>query len=139
VEITEDLVLNDLGAVTEVLRELRERGMRVAIDDFGTGFSALSYLRDLPIDEIKLDRFFIAPVHRDRRAAAVVRAVIDLAHELQITVVAEGVEEEATAAWLRDKGCDIGQGYFFGRPMEASGVSALVQKSTTLTEPLGRS
>ncbi|MDG4666043.1 bifunctional diguanylate cyclase/phosphodiesterase [Mycobacterium sp. 236(2023)] len=139
VEITEDLVLNDLGAVTEVLRELRERGMRVAIDDFGTGFSALSYLRDLPIDEIKLDRFFIAPVHRDHRAAAVVRAVIDLAHELQITVVAEGVEEEATATWLRDKGCDIGQGYFFGRPMEASGVPALVQKSTTLTEPMGRS
>ncbi|MFB1299251.1 putative bifunctional diguanylate cyclase/phosphodiesterase [Mycobacterium sp. pW049] len=137
VEITEDLVLSDLAAVTEVLRQLRDRGIRVAIDDFGSGYSALSYLRDLPIDEIKLDRFFIAPVHRDGRAAAVVRAVIELAHDLQITVVAEGVEEAATATWLRDRGCDIGQGYYFGRPMDASGVADLVRISADLTEPMG--
>ncbi len=138
VEITEDLVLKDLVAVTEVLHQLRARGIRVAIDDFGSGYSALSYLRDLPIDEIKLDRFFIAPVHRDGRAAAVVRAVIDLAHDLQITVVAEGVEEAATASWLRDKGCDVGQGYFFGRPMEPSDVLDLVRISEGLSEPLGK-
>lgn len=137
VEITEDLVLSDVDAVTEVLRQLRDSGIRVAIDDFGSGYSALSYLRDLPIDEIKLDRFFIAPVHRDGRAAAVVRAVIELAHDLQITVVAEGVEEAATATWLRDRGCDIGQGYYFGRPMDASGVPDLVRTSTNLTEPMG--
>ncbi|OAN41607.1 putative bifunctional diguanylate cyclase/phosphodiesterase [Mycolicibacterium iranicum] len=137
VEITEDLVLNDVGAVTEVLRQLRDRGIQVAIDDFGSGYSALSYLRDLPIDEIKLDRHFIAPVHRDGRAAAVVRAVIELAHDLQITVVAEGVEEAETATWLRDTGCDIGQGYYFGRPMDESELPALVRISRNLTEPMG--
>lgn len=137
VEITEDLVLHDLGAVTEVLHQLRDRGIRVAIDDFGSGYSALSYLRDLPIDEIKLDRFFIAPVHRDGRAAAVVRAVIELAHDLEITVVAEGVEEAATAVWLRDRGCDIGQGYYFGRPTDESEVPDLVRMATNLTEPMG--
>ena len=126
VEITEDLVLSELELVTSVLRRLRKDGMRVAVDDFGSGYSALSYLRDLPIDEIKLDRHFIASVTTDNRAAAVVRAVIDLAHDLQITVVAEGVEDGATADWLRDQSCDVGQGYHFGKPIDAAGVPDLV-------------
>ncbi|MGE0215056.1 putative bifunctional diguanylate cyclase/phosphodiesterase [Mycolicibacterium sp.] len=126
VEITEDVVLNDLTMVTAVLTQLRTQGIRVAIDDFGSGYSALSYLRDLPIDEVKLDRHFIASVTTDDRAAAVVRAVIDLTHDLGMTVVAEGVEEAATAVWLRDHQCDIGQGYYFGRPIEAAAVPALV-------------
>ncbi|MGZ8801074.1 MAG: putative bifunctional diguanylate cyclase/phosphodiesterase [Mycobacterium sp.] len=126
VEITEDLVLSELALVTAVLQRLRDQGIRVAIDDFGSGYSALSYLRDLPIDEIKLDRHFIASVTSDNRAAAVVRAVIELAHDLEITVVAEGVEDGATAAWLRHQGCDIGQGYHFGRPIDAASVPGLV-------------
>lgn len=125
VEITEDLVLNDLDAVTRVLEQLRALGIRVAIDDFGSGYSALSYLRDLVIDEIKLDRSFIASVTGDHRAATVVSAVIDLTHGLGMTVVAEGIEDAATARWLRDSGCDTGQGFFFGRPIEASAVPAL--------------
>ena len=127
VEITEDLVLHDFNVVTGVLGQLRGRGIRVAIDDFGSGFSALSYLRELRIDEIKLDRHFIATVTSDPRAAAVVRAVIDLTHDLGSVVVAEGVEEEATAAWLRDRGCDIAQGYYFGRPVDAADVPDLVR------------
>ena len=126
VEITEDLVLNDIGLVTEVLRRLRSHGIRVAIDDFGSGYSALSYLRDLTIDEIKLDRNFIAPVTSNVRAASVVRAVIELAHDLQITVVAEGIEDAATATWLRDRECDVGQGYYLGKPIDAAGVPDLV-------------
>ncbi|MET0699825.1 MAG: bifunctional diguanylate cyclase/phosphodiesterase [Mycobacterium sp.] len=126
VEITEDLVLDDVTKVTAVLRNLRELGIRVAIDDFGSGYSALSYLRDLPIDEVKLDRQFIASVTEDARAAAVVRAVIDLTHELGIVVVAEGVEDAETAVWLRDHGCDVGQGYHFGMPMAASALTELM-------------
>ncbi|MGB3353766.1 MAG: EAL domain-containing protein [Mycobacterium sp.] len=126
VEITEDLVLTDIGLVTEVLRRLRSQGIRVAIDDFGSGYSALSYLRDLTIDEIKLDRNFIAPVTSNIRAASVVRAVIELAHDLQITVVAEGIEDAATAAWLRDRDCDVGQGYYLGKPIDAAGVPDLI-------------
>jgi EAL domain-containing protein (putative c-di-GMP-specific phosphodiesterase class I) len=127
IEITEDLMLNDVGRVTSVLHRLRERGIRVAIDDFGSGYSALSYLRDLPIDEVKLDRQFITSVTEDARAASVVRAVLDLTRDLRVTVVAEGVEDVETAAWLRDHGCDIGQGYYFGMPVDAAMVPELIK------------
>nr|WP_200845973.1 bifunctional diguanylate cyclase/phosphodiesterase [Mycolicibacterium vanbaalenii] len=126
VEITEDLVLTELNVVTTVLRQLRQEGIRVAIDDFGSGYSALSYLRDLTVDEIKMDRRFIASVTTDSRAAAVVRAVIELAHALDSTVVAEGIEDAVTAAWLREQGCDIGQGFYFGKPIDAAGVPDLI-------------
>ncbi|GAA1432027.1 EAL domain-containing protein [Mycobacterium cookii] len=126
VEITEDVILSDIDRVTAVLHRLREQGIRVAIDDFGSGFSALSYLRDLPIDEVKLDRQFISSITEDTRAAAVVRAVIDLTHELDVTVVAEGIEDAGTADWLREHGCDIGQGYYFGAPVAASMVPELI-------------
>ena len=126
VEITEDLILNDIDRVTAVLHRLREQGIRVAIDDFGSGFSALSYLRDLPIDEVKLDRQFISSITENTRAAAVVRAVIDLTHELGVTVVAEGIEDAGTADWLREHGCDIGQGYYFGAPVAASMIPQLI-------------
>lgn len=130
VEITEDVVLSDMTTVTAVLGRLRARGIRVAIDDFGSGYSSLSYLRDLPIDEVKLDRHFVAPVTTDTRAAAVVRAVIDLTHDLGITVVAEGVEDEQTAEWLRRHACDIGQGYLFGRPVGAADIAAAATSDT---------
>ena len=126
VEITEDLVLNEVSQVTAVLHRLRADGIRVAIDDFGSGYSALSYLRDLPIDEVKFDRHLIAPITSDPRAAAVVRAMIDLVHALGITVVAEGVEDIATADWLRVHGCDIAQGYYFGKPVSAEAISQLM-------------
>jgi diguanylate cyclase len=127
VEITEDIVLIDLAAVTAVLQRLRDRGIRVAIDDFGSGFSALSYLRALPIDEVKLDRHFISSVTTDRRAAAIVRSVMELARDLDLTVVAEGVEDAAQAAWLRAHGCDVGQGYHFAEPMSAADVADFAQ------------
>jgi diguanylate cyclase (GGDEF)-like protein len=126
IEITEDLVLDEVGRVTGVLQQLRDQGIRIAIDDFGSGYSALSYLRDLPIDEVKFDRHFIASVATDARAAAVVSAVIDLNHNLGITVVAEGVEDAETATWLREHDCDIGQGYYFARPAPAAEIPGLV-------------
>ncbi|OYN79499.1 putative bifunctional diguanylate cyclase/phosphodiesterase [Mycolicibacterium sphagni] len=126
IEITEDMVLDEVGRVTGVLQRLRDDGIRISIDDFGSGYSAFSYLRDLPIDEVKLDRHFIASVASEERAAAVVSAVIELNHNLGITVVAEGVEDAETAAWLREHGCDIGQGYFFGRPVSADEIPRLV-------------
>ncbi len=125
IEITEDLVLDELGSVTTVLQDLRDAGVRIAIDDFGSGYSALSYLRDLPIDEVKLDRHFISSVATDARAAAIVSAVIELNHNLRMSVVAEGVEDAETAAWLRDHGCDIGQGYYFSMPVSADEITAL--------------
>ncbi len=117
VEITEELFLDSTERTRAVLEELQCKGIRIAIDDFGSGYSALSYLRDLPIDEVKLDRGFIAPIVADSRAAAVVRALVDLAHVLDLTVVAEGVEDEQTAALVRELGCDIGQGFFYALPL----------------------
>lgn len=126
IEITEDLDLDNLDHARAVLNMLRQNGIRVAIDDFGSGYSVLSYLRDLTIDEVKLDRDFIAPILVDPRAAAVVRAVVNLAHELGLTTVAEGVENAETAARLREYGCDVGQGYFFSAPLSAEGVVDLL-------------
>ncbi len=134
IEITEDLVLSEVDMVTSVLRRLREHGIRVAIDDFGSGYSALSYLRDLSIDEVKLDRHFIASVATDERAAAVVRAVIDLAHDLGISVVAEGIEDSVTASWLQLHGCDVGQGYYFGRPVAADLIPGLFHATAAGTD-----
>lgn len=117
VEITEELFLESTERTRSVLEQLRRNGIRIAIDDFGSGYSALSYLRDLPIDEVKLDRTFIASILVDERAAAVVKAVVDLAHILGLTVVVEGVEDAETGALVRELGCDVGQGYFYSLPL----------------------
>ena len=120
VEITEDLLLDNLVRARTVLTRLRECGIRVAIDDFGRGYSALWYLRELPIDEVKLDKGFIAPILVDRKAAAIVRAVINLAHELDVTTVAEGVEDAETATRLREYGCEVVQGFHYSVPLDGS-------------------
>lgn len=118
-EITEDLVIEDLGRARGVLERLRATGIRVSIDDFGSGFSGLHYLRELPVDEVKLDQRFVMPIADDDRAASIVRAVIGLAHDLGVTCVAEGVETAAIADQLRAYGCDLAQGYLFSRPVGA--------------------
>jgi len=122
VEITEDLLLDNLARTRTVLDRLRESGVRIAIDDFGSGYSALWYLRDLPVDEVKLDRQFIAPVLVDPRAAAIVRAVIDLAHVLGVTTVAEGIEDALTAIRLLEYGCEVAQGYYYSPPVAAQAM-----------------
>lgn len=122
VEITEDFLLGNTQRARAVLDMLRGSGIRIAIDDFGSGYSALSYLRELPIDELKLDRQFIAPILTDDHAEAIVCTIIDLAHRLEMTCVAEGVEDAATAQRLAARGCDVLQGYFCSRPVTADRV-----------------
>ncbi len=129
VEITEDLFLDDMDRTRSVLEQLRHSGIRIAIDDFGSGYSALSYLRDLPIDEVKLDSSFIAPILVDERAAAVVRSVVDLCHTLNLSTVVEGVEDAETAARLREYGCDVGQGFYFSPPVTSAELLELVRRS----------
>ena len=132
VEITEHRLLENVESTQEVLKQLRHNGIRIAIDDFGTGYSTLSYLRDLPIDEVKLDRSFITPILVDERTGAVVRAVVDLAHVLGLTTVAEGVEDAATAARLQEYGCDAGQGHFFSRPVTSHECLGLLMQSAAI-------
>ena len=122
IEITEDFLLDNIERTRSVLERLRQRGIRIAIDDFGSGYSALWYLRELAIDEVKLDRHFIAPIRVDARAAAVVRGVVDLAHVLGVTTVAEGVENVETAERLREFGCEVAQGYYYSPPVSAAAM-----------------
>jgi len=135
-EITEELVIQDLPRARQVLERLRELGIRLSVDDFGSGFGGLHYLRELPVDEVKLDRQFVMPILEDRRTAAIVRAVIDLAHDLGVTCVAEGVENAAVASRLQEYGCDLAQGYHFSPPIAAS---QLLDTMTNLDPQTARS
>jgi EAL domain-containing protein (putative c-di-GMP-specific phosphodiesterase class I) len=128
VEITEDMFLDNVDRTCTVLQDLRRKGIRIAIDDFGSGYSALSYLRDLPIDEVKLDRSFIEPILVDERADAVVRSVVKLCHVLGLTTVVEGVEDAETAARVREYGCDVGQGYYFSPPVSSGEILELLRR-----------
>jgi len=119
-EITESVLMGEPDRVVGVLRRLHALGVRVAIDDFGAGYSSLAYIHRLPVDRIKIDRSFVGAMARDERTAAIVQATIDLAHRLDLEVVAEGVEDGKTLAELRRLGCDIVQGYFVARPMPAA-------------------
>jgi diguanylate cyclase (GGDEF)-like protein len=118
-EITESVIMSDPQRVREVVERLKSTGVRLAIDDFGTGYSSLSYLKSLPIDVIKIDRSFVMGMGANQSDAAIVRSTIDLAHNLELEVVAEGVEDEATLEELARCGCDFAQGYFIGRPCDA--------------------
>jgi diguanylate cyclase (GGDEF)-like protein len=128
-EITESMPLEDMSAVLDMLGRLRESGVRVAIDDFGTGYSSLHYLSKLPFDVLKVDRVFIRDLTADAGAAAVTRSVIAMAHSLGKQVVAEGVETSVDLAFLKREQCDIGQGYFFSRPLPAEQFVAWVENA----------
>lgn len=122
VEITEDLLLASVTRARTVLDRLRQSGIRVAIDDFGSGYSTMTYLHELPIDELKLDRHFVAPILHDERAAAIVRSVIELAGAFGLSSVAEGVETKLVADRVREFGCDVAQGHYFSPPVPAQAV-----------------
>ncbi len=110
-EITESSLMVDPPRTLAVLNRLREMGIRVAIDDFGTGHSSLAYLKQLPVDEIKIDRSFIQDVATDETDRVIVRCTVDLAHSLGLRVVAEGVEDAETYALVAELGCDEAQGF----------------------------
>ncbi|MCK1390623.1 EAL domain-containing protein [Bradyrhizobium sp. 1] len=116
VEITEGVLIGDFTRALNLLRRLKALGIRIAMDDFGTGYSSLSYLQSFPFDKIKIDRSFISNLEATPQAAEIVRAVLSLAHALNIPVVAEGVETEAQRAFLEREACEEMQGYLIGRP-----------------------
>jgi len=122
-EITETAMLKDLSMASKVFDQLRDLGLRVAIDDFGTGYSSISYLRQLPVDTLKIDRSFVIPLGEDGRADGVVQAMITMARTLGLDVTCEGIETAEQLAVLRTMGCDSGQGFLFARPLSASGVA----------------
>ena len=118
----------DRDRARAILTRLRQGGVQISIDDYGTGYSSLSYLRELPIDEFKLDRSFILPMAQDDRAAALVASTIALAHSLGLRMVAEGVETQVVYAELARLGCDQAQGFFMSRPLPAAQLDYWLRK-----------
>jgi diguanylate cyclase len=123
-EITESELMDDPLYAMEVLGKLKALGLSTSIDDFGTGYSSLAYLKNLPIDELKIDRSFVGSMVTDESDLTIVRSTIDLSHNLGLDVVAEGVEDGATLARLAELGCDRAQGYYLSRPVPADQLTA---------------
>jgi diguanylate cyclase (GGDEF)-like protein/PAS domain S-box-containing protein len=127
VELTESVAMQDSEQHVTKLHALRDLGVRVSVDDFGTGYSSLAYLRNLPIDYLKIDRTFVRDMNVDRNDAAIVRAIISMAQSLHLGTVAEGIETREHASQLLALGCTTGQGYFFSKPMPAHETNELLR------------
>jgi diguanylate cyclase (GGDEF)-like protein len=137
-ELTEGDLIRFPGPVVERLRALRALGARISIDDFGTGYSSLAQLQAFPVDEIKIDRRFVAQMERDDRDAAFVGAILALGKSLSVEVVAEGIEGSGQQQLLADQGCHLGQGYLFGFPLPAEAMGPLLSASLVPSlEPVG--
>ncbi|WP_298282689.1 EAL domain-containing protein [Novosphingobium sp.] len=124
-EVTESAAMHDPDVAAAALRSFRDMGIAISMDDYGTGQSTLSYLKQLPLSELKIDRSFVQFAHQNRGDGALVRSTIDLAHELGLKVVAEGVEDTECLAFLTSVGCDMAQGYLISKPVPAADISAM--------------
>jgi diguanylate cyclase len=125
-EITESVLMQDTRATISRLQELKALGIRLAIDDFGTGYSSLGYLQQFPIDVLKIDKLFVDGIARGADSSALVRAIIELGRTLALQTVSEGVEDRDQVTRLQELGCDLGQGYFFARPLDSAALEALL-------------
>jgi EAL domain-containing protein (putative c-di-GMP-specific phosphodiesterase class I) len=130
-------MLGDLDLAKSIVTSLKNQGIRLALDDFGTGFSSLSNLRSLPFDLIKIDRSFVTNIHENGQNAAIVRAVATLADAIDVPILVEGIENEPAHAVVLGLGCSSGQGWYFGKPMEADQAAQLVarRERVSVAEP----
>lgn len=126
-ELTESMLLEQGVTVADNLNALQDQGVKLSVDDFGTGYSSLAYLKHFPIHSLKIDRTFISELDEQSRDSAIVRAIVAMAHSLQLQVVAEGVEQESQLAFLRTQGCDEVQGYLISKPIPAEALTRLLQ------------
>jgi EAL domain-containing protein (putative c-di-GMP-specific phosphodiesterase class I) len=125
VEITESVVVHDLGAARTMLQALREQGLRLYVDDFGTGYSSLNVLRQLPVDALKIDKSFISDMESNAKARELVRTIIIMGHNLGMDVIAEGIETASQHRQLLDLGCELGQGHLFSKSLPGLDVPPL--------------
>jgi EAL domain-containing protein (putative c-di-GMP-specific phosphodiesterase class I) len=128
-ELTESILVEDIDHLLAQLDVLKRLGVKLAIDDFGTGYSSLAYLKKFNIDRLKIDQSFVRDINTDPNDAAIVRAIVQMAHTLNLDVIAEGVENEAMLKHVRESGCDEVQGYFFSKPLSANDFAAFMQRT----------
>lgn len=138
-EITESSTMHDVDYTTATLNRLKEMGIKIAMDDFGTGYSSLSYLKRFPLDMLKIDRTFVKGIPNDREDAVIISAIVALAHNLELMVIAEGVETEDQLMFLRSLKCDEMQGFYLGRPVPAKEVIKFLEKRKGIADYLGLS
>ncbi|MFC6672987.1 putative bifunctional diguanylate cyclase/phosphodiesterase [Marinobacterium aestuariivivens] len=135
IEITETALMQDPETSRQLLKKLKDCGISISLDDFGTGYSSLSYLKRFPIDVLKIDRTFVTDLPGDAESVAIVRAVLALAKQLELSVVAEGVETREQLDFLEDEGCDLVQGYYFYRPAPEDEITALLAADSPFPSP----
>ena len=126
-EITESVLIDDFEAVIEKLKVLRDCGIRISLDDFGTGFSSLSYLKQLPISTLKIDKSFVDTVMQDSATRVITESLINMVKALGLESIAEGVEEEQQYKYLHAIGCDMIQGYLLGKPMPSEDLEVIIK------------
>ena len=132
-EVTESGAMEDPSLTMDILTRLRLKNIRLSLDDFGTGFSSLVQLYRMPFNEIKVYKSFVMKVSKDKEAAAIARLTVDLGHSLGLEVVAEGIEDQYTYDWLKELGCEIGQGYFISRPVDVDQFSKWMDDHSKFT------
>lgn len=128
-EITENMVMQDVEAGIRTLKRLKEKGIHISIDDFGTGYSTLSYLKDFPVDTLKIDRSFIKDIDKDKSSSALTKTIITLAHELNLNVIAEGVETYKQLSLVKKQSCDAVQGFYYSKPLSSKEISQYFQQA----------
>ncbi len=133
IELTETTIMDDAEDAINTLTKIKSMGVRLSIDDFGTGYSSLSYLKRLPIDTLKIDRFFVCDVASNPSDAKIIKAIITMAHGLGFEVVAEGVEKQDQLNFLQEFGCDAVQGYFFSPPVPCEEFAKIIQSKYCLS------
>jgi EAL domain-containing protein (putative c-di-GMP-specific phosphodiesterase class I) len=131
-EITESILLENVEGVLQSLQRLKQIGVKLSIDDFGTGYSSLAYLKRFRIDKLKIDQSFVRDLTSDPNDEAIIQAIIQMGHSLNLQIIAEGVEDEATLAALRALECDEVQGYIYSRPLAAEAFRAYVDRHATV-------
>ena len=132
-EITESLIITNPSVAVEILSKLKEKGVRIAIDDFGTGYSSLSFLHYFPFDILKIDRSFVSNMAEHSKSLKIVKGISDLAHTLDMKIVAEGVETAEDLQTITSLGCNYYQGYYCTPPLSGEEMAALLRNRTRLT------
>jgi EAL domain-containing protein (putative c-di-GMP-specific phosphodiesterase class I) len=135
-ELTEPIFVDDFADTCELLATIRARGICISLDDFGTGFSSLGYLRQLPLDDLKLDQSFVRHLPADQKSVKIARGILNLGRDLGFDVIAEGVENRSQLESLKDMGCTRFQGFLFHRPMSLPEFERLVQSNVACRPPL---